>query len=73
MNLDHFLESQLQQAKTLRKHGFNQWPDLVTLARYTMELSDRVDAIARYLNINPEKDYRGRWVVHSGKNGANNG
>lgn len=73
MNVNRLLECQIKQSKILKEHGFNQWPDLIALAQYAMELSDRIDAIAKYLDIDIEKDYRDRWVVHSDKNGATNG
>lgn len=73
MDLDRLFESQLKQSRMLEEHGFSQWPDLIALTQYAMELSDRIDTITRYLDISIEKDYRGRWDVCLPEKGANDG
>ena len=54
----------------LRSHGFDAWPSSDELARYTFDLADGMDALARAVGISLEKDVRGRWRTHPAKGGT---
>lgn len=56
-------------ARTLRSHGLDAWPDAEELARYVFDLEDGMSALARELGVEMTKDVRGRWQTHRAKGG----
>lgn len=51
------------ERKYLQKRGLDSWPLDEDLAKYVLDLEDKVDVLCRYLKVAVEKDYRNRWVV----------
>lgn len=58
-------------ARTLRSHGLDAWPDTEELARYVFDLEDGVAALARELGMEMAKDVRGRWQTRRVKGVCN--
>ena len=58
-----YFRNAADDARMLRDHGFDAWPDAEELARYAFDLEEGVSALAQALGVEMEKDVRGRWQV----------
>ena len=54
-------------ARMLRAHGLDAWPDAEELARYVFDLEDGMEALAQELGVEMAKDVRGRWQTCQAK------
>lgn len=74
MNAASFYQQLAAESQMLEEHGFESWPDNVELTRKVCDLEDSLHALARSLDREVAKDYRGRWIVFptakgNGRNG----
>ena len=74
MNAARFYQQLAAESQMLEEHGFESWPDNVELTRKVCDLEDSLHALARSLDREVAKDYRGRWIVFptakgNGRNG----
>lgn len=63
MSTTNFFQQLLAESQMLEEHGFESWPDNVELAHKVCDLEDGLRALARSLDREITKDYRGRWIV----------
>lgn len=63
MHSTNFYADLHREAEYLQKHDLSSWPLDKDLAKYVLALEDKVDCLCRYLQVNVEKDCRGRWIV----------
>lgn len=63
MSTTNFFQQLLAESRMLEEHGFESWPDIVELTHKVCDLEDGLRALARSLDREITKDYRGRWIV----------
>lgn len=63
MGGNNYIDHLYCEKKFLQKHGLDSWPLEQELAKYVLDLEDKIDVLCRHLKVVIEKDYRGSWVV----------